>query len=297
MSIPEYLIVANPVSGKGRGRSVGEKVRRRLAEKGISVRLTFTEERGHGRVIAAEAVRDGVQRLVACGGDGTVHEVVSAAAGSNAVVGIVPCGTGNDLARVLNLPKEAALAADLLVEGQVRQIDLGRVGDRYFCTVAMVGFDAEVALSIHENGKPFGGTAAYIFGMLKTLLTYRAPEMQLTGDFGTVAGRVFLSAAGNTSTYGGGMRIVPSAVCDDGVLDICIVHHMPRWRVLLLFPLVFFGSHVNSASVEILRTERLRIESSTPMWIFGDGEPLCKTPATITVVCKALNVICPGDVF
>lgn len=293
MSILDYHIIANPVSGKGRGRAAGEEVRRRLSEEGASVRLSFTEGRGHGRDLAAQAVAGGATRVVACGGDGTVHEVAGALAGSRATMGVVPCGKGNDLARVLKVPKETGAAAEVLLKGEGRWIDLGRVGDRYFCTVAMVGFDAEVARSINEDGVPFGGTAAYVYGVLKTLLTYRSPSMQLTGDFGGVEGRVFLAATGNTSTYGGGMRIVPSAVCDDGALDVCIVRHLPRWKVLLLFPRVFSGTHADLPVVEMRRTRRLRIECPEPMWIFGDGEALCRTPATLEVAEKALQVICP----
>jgi diacylglycerol kinase (ATP) len=208
-------------------------------------------------------------------------------------MGIAPCGKGNDLARVLNIPRETAGATEVLLKGEARGIDLGRAGDRYFCTVAGVGFDAEVARSINEDGVPFGGTAAYVYGILKTLLTFRSPSMRLTGDFGTVEGRVFLAATGNTSTYGGGMRIVPQAVCDDGMLDVCVVRHVSRWKALLLFPRVFSGTHVELPEVEVRRTRRLRIESPTPMWVFGDGEALCRTPATLEVAERALQVLCP----
>lgn len=272
---------------------MGEEVRRRLSEGGASVRLSFTEGKGHARELAAQAVVEGVTRVVAGGGDGTVHEVAGAVAASRTAMGIVPCGKGNDLARVLNIPKGTEDAVGVLLKGEVRQIDLGRADDHYFCTVAMVGFDAEVARSINEDRVPFGGTAAYVYGVLKTLLTYRSPHMRLTGDFGTVEGRVFLSATGNTSTYGGGMRIAPWAVCDDGALDVCIVHHMSRWKVLLLFPRVFSGTHVKLSVVEMRRTRRLTVECPTPMWIFGDGEALCRTPATLEVAERALQVICP----
>jgi diacylglycerol kinase (ATP) len=294
MPIPDYLIIANPFSGSGRGRAVAEEVQQRLVDRGASSRLAFGARKGDGRKMTSEAMVEGVPRVIACGGDGTVHEVAGTLAGSRVVMGIVPCGKGNDLARVLNIPKDVETAADVLLKGEVRRIDMGRVGDRYYCTVAMVGFDAEVARSINEDGMPFGGTAAYVYGVLKTLLTYRSPQMRLFGDFGTVEGRIFLSAAGNTSTYGGGMRIAPSAVPDDGALDVCIVHHMPRWRVLLLFPRVYWGTHAKLPVVEIQRTRSLRIECPTPMWVFGDGEALCQTPTTIEVAPNALHVICPG---
>ncbi|MBI3961383.1 MAG: diacylglycerol kinase family lipid kinase [Deinococcus sp.] len=291
--MPEMLIIANPVSSGGRGQAVGSEVARRLAQRGVQADLVFTTAPGDGRRLAAQALAEGCRRITVCGGDGTVHEVAGALATSPAALGIAPCGRGNDLARVLGIPQDLESVITTLVEGTKRRIDLGKIGERYFCTVACMGFDSEAAHLAHQGVVPFSGTAAYICAMLMTLFRYRSPMVQLEGDFGTLAGPILLAAAGNTTTYGGGMKITPQALWDDGLLDICMVRDIPKPTVLWYFPRIFSGTHLALPFVETRRTRQLHIQTSRPMWIYADGEPVCRTPVTITVAQQALTVLCP----
>ncbi len=290
----DLMVIANPVSGGGRGQKVGEAVVRELAERGVATDLVFTQGRGHGGCLASKGLAEGCRRFAICGGDGTVHEVVGALATSDAALGIVPCGRGNDLARTFELPGDVKQAVDVLVTGVARRIDLGRIGDRYFGTVACVGFDAAVARTVYESRAPFSGRAAYVWAAFKALMTYRSPRVRIEGDFGVFEGPILLVAIGNTGTYGGGMNILPRAVCDDGLLDLCIVREMPRRRVLRFFPRIFSGAHTGLPPVRIERSRCVRIETSEPLWVFADGEPICQTPATIEVAEGALTVVGRG---
>jgi diacylglycerol kinase (ATP) len=294
-------VVANPVSGGKRGRAMGEEVVRRLGARGVAAELLLTGGPGDGVRLAREALAAGAERVAVCGGDGTVHEVAGELAGTRAALGIVPCGRGNDLASVLGIPGDLGAAVEILAAGVERRIDLGRIeglggageAPRRFCTVASVGFDAEAAAVAHRREVPLSGSAAYVYAVLRTLVTYRSPAVRLAGDFGVFEGEILLAATANIPTYGGGMRIAPRAVCDDGWLDLCIVRALPRLAVLRHFPRIFAGTHEKLPFVEMRRTRALRIETSRPLWIYADGEPICRTPAAIAVEEGALLVLCP----
>lgn len=293
----DILIITNPISGGGRGRSVAERAARYIAAHGGRARVILTQAPGDGARLARDALRDTLRRIAACGGDGTVHEVAGALTGSDATLGILPCGRGNDFARALGIPTHPERAAAVLLDGTPRRVDLGQVNGQPFCTVVTLGFDSEVARLVYDKAVPFSGTAAYVYGVFKTLARYRGLSLRLHGDFGALDGPVLLAATGNTTSYGGGMRIVPQAVPDDGLLDVCHVRMLPPLGILRLFPTVFWGGHVTHPAVTITRTRRLSIETDAPAWLFADGEPICQTPAEISLVERALTVLCgrPAD--
>jgi diacylglycerol kinase (ATP) len=298
------VIIANPVSGRGRGSVVGREVARRLAQRGVRAELILTEKPGDGTRLAASALGSGSRTVVACGGDGTVHETAAALAHSQAVLGIIPCGRGNDLARALAIPRDLEGALAVLVGGEERRIDLGQIGEHIFCAVASVGFDAEVAARARAGIGPFSGTLAYVAGMLTTLVRFRSPAVHLEWQgrgtdgkeipAGSFDGEILLAAVANTPTYGGGMRIAPLAICDDGWLDACIVRALPRHTVLRSFPRIFAGTHAELPFVRMERISSLRIETSPALWVYADGEPMGLTPATIEVARGALKVLCPA---
>lgn len=294
--MPELAVIANPISGRGRGRAVGEEVLRRLAERGVRAELLITEQPGDGTRAAIQVLKDGCRRIVACGGDGTVHEVAAALVPAGGVLGIVPSGRGNDIARVLGIPDDVAGAVAVIAGGIERRIDVGRIGNRTFLTVASLGFDAEVAARARRSALRLPGALNYVGAVLATVATYRSLEVELEGDghFGRFTGPVLMVATANMSTYGGGMRIAPAAICDDGLFDVCIVRELPRRTLLRLFPRVFSGTHVSLPFVEMRRTRRLRIRTSRPAQLYADGEPMGETPATIEVAERALAVLSPG---
>ena len=287
------LIVVNPTSGNGRGMRYAERVRGLLEANRASVELQSTSARGEAETVAAEAVQAGYTCVAACGGDGTMHEVVNALAGTDVALGILPCGRGNDFARAMGIPAAYERAASILVQGHVRPFDLGKVNDRYFATVVTLGFDSEVARLVYEGQVPFKGTAAYLWGLARMLRVYRGEALRMTGDFGTIDQTVLLAATGNTCTYGGGIRIAPNASPADGALDICLVRMMSASRILRVLPRVFWGGHLTHPDVFSYRTGSLSMETERPVVLFADGEPVGETPAEIIAVPGALRVACP----
>lgn len=291
----KILIVANPKSGSGRGMGYAERARGLLTANQASVEIRPTTARGDAEAFALEGVNGGYTCIAACGGDGTIHEVVNALAGTDVSLGILPCGRGNDFARAMGIPSSPAEAATVLVQGHTQRCDLGKVNDRYFATVVTLGFDSEVARLVYEGAVPFKGTAAYLFGVARLLRTYRGVGLRMTGDFGTINQTVLLAATGNTSTYGGGIRIAPNASPTDGALDICLVRMMSAGRILRIFPRVYWGGHLNHPSIFSYRTGSLKLETDQPVVLFADGEPVGETPAEITAVPGALRVVCPDS--
>ncbi len=287
------LIVTNPKSGSGRGMGHAERARDLLTANQVSVEIRPTSARGDAETFASEAVNEGYACVAACGGDGTVHEVVNALAGTEVRLGILPCGRGNDFARAMGIPSSPAEAASVLLRGHTRQFDLGKVNGRYFATVVTLGFDSEVARLVYDGAVPFKGVAAYLWGVARMLRTYRGVGLRMTGDFGTINQTVLLAATGNTSTYGGGIKIAPNADPADGALDICLVRMMSAGRILRVFPRVYWGGHLNHPSVFSYRTGRLKLETEQPVVLFADGEPVGETPAEITAVPGALRVASP----
>jgi diacylglycerol kinase (ATP) len=299
MSEHSWAIIANPVSGQKKARTLAPKLEQSLSESGAPVTLYWTRGRGDAEILARRAIERGATRLLACGGDGTVHEVVNAImlAGSppDTALGILPLGRCNDLSAALGWGGPQSVSADALLKGTPRFIDVGCAGGRYFTTVATLGFDSAIAAYVDQGRAPsfFRGTSAYMYGILAQLYSYRDIPVTIQDEKWDFQGPLFLMAIANSSTYGGRLKIAPSAKIDDGMLDICLVPSVSRWEVLKILPRAFSGSHVNHPAVSMRSTKSVGIESEYPTWIWADGEPLTQTPTTIEVLPKSLAVLTP----
>ncbi len=298
--LDSLALIANPVSCGGKGRRGATKVAQLLTEQGVDFTLHWTQARGDAEVMARKAVEEGRRRIVACGGDGTVHEVVNgimaARAGSKVTLGLVPLGQCNDLGRALAIPRDLPGVVSTLLRGTTRTIDLGQAGDRYFSTVMTLGFDSVVNEFVAGGGVPrfVKGTASYVWAIFAKLFQYTGVWVTMEGDFGRFEGQVFLAATGNTPTYGGRIKIVPPAVIDDGLLNICLVHSVSRFTILSMLPMVFSGRHVNHPAVELKQVYRMEIDAREPISLWADGEFVARTPTTVRVAPRALQVLVPA---
>ncbi len=291
----DFLLIANPISGKGKGKVIAEKAYQQLTSNGRKGNLTLTTGRGDAFRMAQEAIQNGSRWLIACGGDGTIHEVVNAiAAKSEVTLGLIPCGRGNDFARALGIPKYPDQAIQVLLNGRPFEVDVGRIGDMYFDTIATCGYDAEVSRRASEANVPFSGTATYVYAAITTLFSYNTPTARLEGDFGVFEGDILLAATGITPHYGGGFKIVPNAVMNDGLLDVCIIKPVSRLTVLRMLIKLFWGGHTSHPAVSIQRTKSLTIQTEPPTLLYADGEKVGYTPATVELVERGLTVLVPA---
>ena len=283
-------IIANPGAGSGRGPRSARLARRKLEACGWEADLDLTESIGHARQLASDSSMT-YDRVLVCGGDGTVNQVASGLAGSRTALGVLPSGRGNDLARALGIPTDPEHAIEAFRQGVVRSMDLGRIGEGYFLTVVGVGFDAFVADRVRRGIWRYGGGWSYTVGVLRYLFGYRSPHMTISGSFGRIERDCFLAAVSNTGIYGGGIRIAPDSRFDDALLDVCLVEDAPRFRLLRVFPAAYRGEHGQHREVEMLRSPTVRIETEEPVPVVADGEPAGTTPVDLSVDPCALRVV------
>lgn len=300
-----FLIIANPTSGRGRGRRTSVTVAQRLRAAGYEVEVFYTHERGDAEQISREAATrpaNPPRCIVACGGDGTVQEVANALASLKQkledrcpFMGLAPAGRCNDFARAVGISKDPSAITAVLLDGMPQALDLGRVNGRYFCTVATVGADAEVSNFVDAMRIPLRGTSAYLYGALCVLPFYHPLHPRIEGDFGTIDRPVFVASTANTAMYGGRIRIAPDAVATDGQLNLCLIDAVSLWRIFTLLPQVLLGRHRNQPEVQFFRTRRLRITTALPATLWADGERVATTPAELEVVPDAVRVMVPSD--
>ncbi len=294
MGSGHWVLIANPQAGNGRGLNVAKRALICLENAGQAVDLHFTREKGHGTELAHQAVAAGAERLIVCGGDGTISETLPALADSAIPLGLLPFGTANDLARALDIPRKVNPAIHTLLQGQVCPIDLGRAGNRLFATVAAFGFDAEISHRMSSGQVPFSGTAGYLFETWRHIATYRPVPVLLHGDFGTIHQEVLQVSTANTRSYGGGMQIAPGARANDGLFDLIIIDSVSRWTILSVLPRLFSGKHITHPAVRVERTSRLELHTDEPRVMHADGEYLGETPMNLKVCPGALMVVLPA---
>ncbi len=243
------------------------------------------------------------------GGDGTIHRHLPALVRLQLPVLIVPSGSGNDFARALKLRSmQNSLHAWRDFESgkmQPRAVDLGTIVSsaasdhtHYFCGVACCGLDSAAARRANQMPRWLRGHGGYVLALLPLLLKLPAYSMrlaQINGPDRAEAEKLTLLAAfANTQFYGDGMRIAPEADFGDGKLDVCRVSTMNPFKLICMFPSVYFGHHLLSPKVEYSKAEQVRVETEIPLEIYADGEYVCETPADISVATRALRVIVPA---
>ena len=253
------------------------------------------------------------------GGDGTVHRHLGQLIKLRLPVLIVPAGSGNDFASSLGLWRVrdslAAWRSFCRGSARVRAIDLGIVsavtspgdapslqGPRYFCCVAGVGLDGEVARRANRLPRWLRGNGGYLLSMVPTIFTFAPFSLTILTPSEVTSGEwkirshqpALLAAFANTPLYGGGMKVAPQAKMDDGLLDVCLVGAVAPLRLLRLLPTVYTGQHLKIKEVESFDSSRLRVETESPMDVYADGEYVCRTPIEISVQSAALKIVTPG---
>jgi diacylglycerol kinase (ATP) len=298
--VKRVALLTNPAAGHGKASAAAARAARRLRFHGVDVRELVGEDPAASARLAREAVDEGVDALVVVGGDGMIHLALDAVADTGTPLGVVPAGTGNDQAREYGWPRRSPEdAVDVVVTGTNRTIDLGEVRTadgrtRLFGSVLAAGFDSLVSDRTNRMRWPHG-RARYNIAMLAEFVNLRPLPFRITLDDGTVIERdLLLVAVGNTRSYGGGMKIAPAADPGDGLFDVTIGGAGTRRQVLRLMPNVYRGTHVRHASVEVVRTASLRIESAG-ISAYADGEYLGPLPAEVRVRPRAALVRVAGQ--
>ncbi|GAA3624044.1 diacylglycerol/lipid kinase family protein [Microlunatus ginsengisoli] len=288
-------LVVNPSSGKGRAQEMLPQVAGRLRDDGIETEILLSRDFDEAIAMTRGAVDGESDVLAVMGGDGMMHLGVNACAGQDrTALALIPAGTGNDLCRGLGLPPfDPVAAAALIAGGKLRRVDLGRInGDRWIGTVTATGFDAMVNHRANLMPWPKGGLR-YPLAALAELRVFSPLSFRLTLDGQARDLDAMLIAVGNTSSYGGGMKICPQADPTDGRLDVTVIHPVSRSKLLRLLPQMYSGRFVRDPAVELTRAAEVSVEGPGLVG-YGDGELIAAAPLHIRCEPGALGVFVPS---
>ncbi|MET9200559.1 YegS/Rv2252/BmrU family lipid kinase [Gordonia sp. NPDC003585] len=300
---PEHVtLLVNPYARHGAGTRVAAEAARALHSAGVEVEMLVGEDADEAADLAGKAARGATDALAVVGGDGTIRLAVEASIGTGTPLAIIPAGSGNDVARNLDIPLGSpAKAAEILLTGRRRTVDLGRVTfpdghTALFTTVAATGFDASVTERAIAMSWP-RGQARYTLAAMRELVGLRTRHYQVRVDDERSEGDVVFAAIGNTTSYGGGMQITPDASMSDGALDVTVGHRPPRFArttVARVFPKVFSGEHVSHPMVRTLRGREIELYCDPPAAVSIDGDLVGELPAVFEVVPDAIEIYAPA---
>ncbi len=285
-------LIINPISGTHNKDGLAQSVNDSLVPLGWEVETVFTRCRGDATRLATEAVRHGADAVLAAGGDGTVNETANALCGSTTALGIIPCGSGNGLARHLGIPIDPREGLKIIMTEKPRAIDYATVnGRKFFCTFG-VGFDAAVSDAFAR--KKTRGKLTYLQSTFETYAHFEPELYKITANGRTMTEKAFLIAVCNASQYGNNAYIAPSARIDDGLLDVTVVHAgNPLSTALVGFDLLA-GMIEHNVLIRQFRTKKLSIERTIHGITHVDGEPV-NMPSHLDFECHPamLNVFAP----
>ena len=264
--------IINPVSGTRSKDDIPLLIDALLDPLRFDHEVRFTQFRGHAAEIARQCVADGIDVVVAVGGDGTVNEVARALIGTETALGIVPCGSGNGLARHLRIPIDTSKSISIINQCQIEPFDYGVInGLPFFCTCGM-GFDAFISLKFAEAGKR--GPITYVENVLKEGLRYKPETYEITDESGTRHFKAFLIACANASQYGNNAYIAPGATMKDGELDVIVMEPFDALEAPQIAADLFMKTLGNNSKIKTFRTKSLTIHRKNPGAIHYDGDPI-----------------------
>ena len=286
----KILYIVNPISGTQRKQNIAQLAMERTDKEKFGVDVEFTAYAGHATEIAHRAVDKGYDAVVAVGGDGTVNEVGRALVETDTALGIIPCGSGNGLARHLSIPLHPAKAIDVINDFVVHKLDYGTINDHpFFCTCG-VGFDAFISEKFAEAGKR--GPLTYVENTLRSGLQYKPQTYTIEDENGKETCHAFLIACANASQYGNDAYIAPYASMKDGLLDVVVMEPFNTLEAPQVAIQLFTGTLPENSHVKTFKASRLRISRDEEGVAHYDGDPFL-TGRTIDIVLHrhAFNVI------
>ena len=266
------VFIVNPISGTRSKEGLKDLIAQTLDADSYEWRIARTEYAGHASVIASQCVAEGTDICVAVGGDGTVNEVARSLVESPTALGIVPCGSGNGLARHLCLPMDMKGALEMINLGRVERFDYGIINRQpFFCTCGM-GFDAFISLKFAEAGKR--GMVTYVENVLKEGLKYKPDTYTIRDETGTHSHKAFLITCANAAQYGNNAYIAPGASMQDGLMDVIVMEPFNVMEAPKLAMDLFAKTLTSNSRIKTFQARRLHIERSTPGAIHYDGDPI-----------------------
>lgn len=286
----KIIFVVNPISGTQGKKAILKWIDERIDRSIYDYSIVRTEYAGHASIIAKEAARDGIDIVVAIGGDGTINEIGRSLVHTNTALGIIPCGSGNGLARHLRIPMDPKAAIEIINQGDKCCIDYGKINNiPFFCTCG-VGFDAFVSLKFADSGKR--GLLTYLENTLHESLVYQPETYEIENEEGTMKYKAFLIACGNASQYGNNAYITPQASLTDGLMDITIMEPFTVLDVPSLSFQLFNKTIDQNSRIKTMRAKKIKIHRTKEGVLHFDGDPLMAgKELEVEIIPKGLHVI------
>ena len=290
MNKKKIIFILNPISGTVSKAGIPGLIEERLDKEKFDCRIAETKYAGHATELAQQAARQGIDIVVAVGGDGTVNEVGRALVNTKTAMGILPCGSGNGLARHLNLPMNLKKCIDILNDCDIHMLDYGLINRHpFFCTCGM-GFDAFISMKFAEAGKR--GPITYMQKILEEGLSYQPETYEIEDEEGTRRYKAFLVSAANASQYGNNAYIAPQASMSDGLLDIIIMEPFDLIEAPQVAIELFNKTLDKNLKIKTFRASHIHIHRKSEGIIHYDGDPvMADADVDISIVPKGINII------
>ena len=294
MNKKSIVFIINPISGTHSKDEIPALIETRLDHERYDYEIQLTGYAGHATEIARNCVARGIDAVVAVGGDGTVNEVARALTHSETALGIIPCGSGNGLARHLCIPMDAKKAIDIINACNIELFDYGVINDLpFFCTCGM-GFEAFISLKFAEAGKR--GPITYVENVLKEGLKYKPETYQVESDDGAHRYKAFLIACANASQYGNNAYIAPGATMKDGEMDVIIMEPFDALEAPQIAADLFMKTLPNNSKIKTFRTRHLHIHREEPGAIHFDGDPIMTgTDVDVHIEPQGIHILTDPD--
>jgi diacylglycerol kinase (ATP) len=295
------VVFVNPAAGGGRAGAHLPRIRKFLESHAIPTEIVSTTSTEDLEARARERIGNGHRLLMAMGGDGTFQGLANAAFGSDILLGVLPAGGGNDFAAALGLPESPLAAAEAILRGQLRWVDLVRVRtadgrERLYVGGGGVGLDADAAGYASGAYRRFPGRLRYLAAALRALRGFEPLQVRAEfpgSELPSMEAGVLLAGVLNTPTYGAGLRLAPEAQISDGWIDAVFVDDLKLWGVLKVFPRLMHSGDLRIPEVKRIRAKRVKLTTSRPCMFHGDGEIIGPAPVEIEVVPRAVRMLAP----
>ncbi len=299
------VFLVNPASANGATGKRWPELAHRAAQLGLEGTTLFSDRPGHLIELAERAVRDGVELVVAVGGDGTLNEAVNGVvkAGGTTELAVIPLGTGMDFVRTYGIPTRFDAAVRNVLEGTPKTIDVGRVsyrewdgraGERYVANVGSVGMSAAVARRANGMSKALGGKATFFYALTRVFLEWENTVVSVQLDDERREARMHDVVVANGQWHGGAMWLAPEAKPDDGLFDVVLIGDVTKRDFVTTAPKIYKGTYLSHPKVELLRSRTVAVDAAEHLPIELDGEQVGTTPARFEIVPAALRVRVPG---
>ncbi|HEX8743669.1 MAG TPA: diacylglycerol kinase family protein [Thermoleophilaceae bacterium] len=286
-------VLVNPAAAAGRALAALPEVRAELERAGAEFRVVETASADHARELAAAAA-DAGETVAALGGDGFVGAIAGVLCGSETPLALLPGGRGNDLARVLGIPRDPAGAVRVALEGVVRPFDVAEANGTTYVGIASCGFDSECNRVANE-AKLIKGNLVYLYSALRVLAGWKHAEFEVVVDGDRHRFRGYNVLVANSKAYGGGMYIVPHAELDDGLLEVMVTTAEEGKLAFARGVLrTFSGAHVDNPALRFLRGREVEVSADRPFEVYADGDPVAAMPVRIRVAERVLRVMVPA---